>query len=145
MNVEILISAFFAEGQINDDVMAPSDVTSFSIACSHSTNCNSVFDQSASTDSLNDFVFRREFVWQCFVIPKWVTDATYYGVGQTKHFGVSDIANWAGAAPQRYCRTWRMNQCCMFLILITFMNGRCLGAQNPYRDLWSFDTQCDWI
>lgn len=66
MNVEILIFDFFAECQINDDVMAPSDVTSFSIACSHSTNCNSLFDQSASTDSLNDFVFRREFVWQCF-------------------------------------------------------------------------------
>lgn len=66
-----------------------------------------------------------------FVIPKWVTDATYFGVGQTKHFGISDIANWARAAPQRYCRTWRMNQCCMFLILITFMNGHCLGAQNP--------------
>lgn len=28
MNVEILIFVFFAEGQINDDVMAPSHVTS---------------------------------------------------------------------------------------------------------------------
>ena len=111
--------------------MAPSDVTSFSITCSHSTNCNSLFDQSASTDSLNDFVFRREFVWQCFCYTQVSDTCDIFGVGQTKHFGISDIANWARAAPQRYCRTWRMNQCCMFLILITFMNGHCLGAQNP--------------
>lgn len=70
---------------------------------------------SASTDSLNDFVLRREFVFRrCFCYTQ-----------------VSDRCKLRFlAAPQRYCRTWSMNQCCMFLTLITFMNRHCFGAQN---------------